>query len=275
MPDRAALSDEQLAELLAQLPDADTVELKVTVPEEAHRSSVTALGMDPLEAQIRQVFFFDTPDLALDAAGVVVRARRVQGKGDDSVVKLRPVQPAEIPSRLRRSPSFGVEIDAMPGGFVCSASMKRAIGPVGGVKETVHGERPLRKLFSKEQRAFYAEHAPAGLDFEDLSTLGPIFVLKLKWAPAGLGRKLVAEFWLYPDDVAHPRALVEVPAGRDVHGRRRAARVPRRPRGRPGGRAGHEDAPGAGVLQRAPRRARLSMVLRTLRAGRGAAARAG
>ena len=104
MPDRAALSDEQLAELLALLPDADTVELKVTVPEEAHRSSVTALGMDPLEAQIRQVFFFDTPDLALDAAGVVVRARRVQGKGDDSVVKLRPVQPAEIPSRLRRSP---------------------------------------------------------------------------------------------------------------------------------------------------------------------------
>ena len=87
----------------------------------------------------------------------------------------------------------------MPGGFVCSASMKRVIGPAA-VKETVHGERPLRKLFSKEQRAFYAEHAPAGLDFEDLSTLGPIFVLKLKCAPAGLGRKLVAEFWLYPDE---------------------------------------------------------------------------
>ena len=200
MPDRAALSDEQLAELLAQLPDADSVEMKVTVPEEAHRSSVAALGMDPLDAQIRQVFFFDTPDLALDAAGVVVRARRVQGKGDDSVVKLRPVQPAEIPHRLRRSPSFGVEIDAMPGGFVCSASMKRALGLAGGVKETVHGERPLRKLFSKEQRAFYAEHAPAGIDFEDLTVLGPIFVLKLKWAPAGLGRKLVAEFWLYPDE---------------------------------------------------------------------------
>ena len=49
--------------------------------------------MDPLDAQIRQVFFFDTPDLALNQAGVVVRARRVQGKGDDSVVKLRPVVP--------------------------------------------------------------------------------------------------------------------------------------------------------------------------------------
>ena len=53
--------------------------------------------MDPLEAQIRQVFFFDTPDLALNEAGVVVRARRVQGKGDDSVVKLRPVVPDRAP----------------------------------------------------------------------------------------------------------------------------------------------------------------------------------
>jgi hypothetical protein len=120
MPERA-LTDAQLSGLLARLPDADTVELKLTVPEDAHRSSVAALGMDPLDAQIRQVFFFDTPDLALDAAGVVVRARRVQGKGDDSVVKLRPVEPGEIPQRLRRSPAFGVEIDAMPGGFVCSA----------------------------------------------------------------------------------------------------------------------------------------------------------
>ena len=55
-----------------------------------------ALGIDPLDAQIRQVFFFDTPDLGLDKAGLVVRARRTQGKGDDSVVKLRPVVPSEL-----------------------------------------------------------------------------------------------------------------------------------------------------------------------------------
>ena len=123
MPERA-LSDAQLADLLAMLPDADSVELKVTVPEEGQRSSVTALGMDPLEAQIRQVFFFDTPDLELSAHGVVVRARRIQGKGDDSVVKLRPVVPDQLPAKLRKLPNFGVEVDAMPGGFVCSASFK-------------------------------------------------------------------------------------------------------------------------------------------------------
>jgi len=195
----ATLSDAELAELLELLRGADSVELKLTVPEAAQRSSVTALGMDPVAAQIRQVYFFDTPDLALYDAGVVVRARRVQAKGDDSVVKLRPVVPDELPRAVRRSPAFGIEVDAMPGGYVCSGSMKRSLG-ASGVKEAVAGERPLRKLFSKEQRAFYTRYAPDGIGLDDLSMLGPMFVLKLKFSPEGFDRKLVAEFWLYPDD---------------------------------------------------------------------------
>ena len=73
-----ALSDAQRSELLGLVDDSDSVELKLTVPEADQRSAVQALGMDPLQAQIRQVFFFDTPDLTLYKAGVVTRARRVQ-----------------------------------------------------------------------------------------------------------------------------------------------------------------------------------------------------
>jgi hypothetical protein len=67
------------------------------------------------------------------------------------------------------------------------------------VREVAFGERPIRKLFSKEQRAFYAEHAPEGIALDDLAVLGPIFVLKLKLTPEGFGRKMVSELWLYPD----------------------------------------------------------------------------
>jgi hypothetical protein len=193
------LADTEIAELYGLIQGADSVELKLTVPEPAQRSTVSDLGMDPIDAQIRQVFFFDTPDLALNGSGVVVRARRVQNRGDDSVVKLRPVVPAELPGKLRRSPTFGVEVDAMPGGFVCSGSLKNTLG-AGDVKEGVAGRRAVRKLFSKEQRAFFATHAPSGIELDDLSILGPIFVLKLKFPVAELGRKLVAEMWLYPDD---------------------------------------------------------------------------
>ena len=99
------LSDNDVAEVLALIKDSDSVELKLTVPESEHSSTVEALGIDPLDAQIRQVFFFDTPDLTLYEQGVVVRARRVQKKGDDSVVKLRPVVPSQLPNGVRKCPS--------------------------------------------------------------------------------------------------------------------------------------------------------------------------
>jgi hypothetical protein len=191
------LSDEALAEMLSLMKGAGSVELKLTIPESAQRSTVQALGMDPLGAQVRLVSFYDTPDLALERAGVVVRSRRVAGKGDDSVVKLRPVVPSELTRKVRESPMCMVEVDAMPGGFVCSASMKGV--PDTPVLDVAAGSAPLRKLYSKEQRAFFAEHAPAGIGFEDLTLLGPIFVLKLKAAPQGYARKMVVELWLYPD----------------------------------------------------------------------------
>jgi hypothetical protein len=193
------ISEEEMGRLLALVDDADSVELKLTVPAADQRSAVQALGMDPLDAQIRQVFFFDTPELALYREGVVARARRVQKKGDDSVVKLRPVVPSELPEDVRSSPNMVVEVDAMPGGFVCSATLKRTLGTTD-VRACAMGERRKRKLFSKEQRAFFAAHAPAGVELDDLSILGPIFVLKLKLSPGGFDRRLVAEMWMYPDN---------------------------------------------------------------------------
>ena len=73
------------------------------------------------------------------------------------------------------------------------------MGPTD-VKDAWQAGSRCSKLFSKEQRALYAAHAPERLKLDDLSILGPILVLKLKFAPEGYGRKLVAELWLYPDN---------------------------------------------------------------------------
>jgi hypothetical protein len=198
MAQAPALSPEDFQRLVELAHTADSVELKLTIPETARARTARALGVDPLDAQMRQVFFFDSPDLACNAAGVVVRARRRQGEEGDTVVKLRPVVPDELPEDLRRSSSFNVEVDAMPGGFVCSASFKGAASN-DDIKAAAAGELPIRRLFSKEQRSFYAEHAPGGLDLDQLAVLGPIPTLKLKVKPEGFGRKLVGELWLYPD----------------------------------------------------------------------------
>ncbi len=187
----------QLEELLQLVGDADSVELKLTVPNEDRQTAVAALGVDPLDARLRQVFFFDTPDLALDRAGVVVRARRTQGDTDDTVVKLRPVVPKELPDDLRARPDFVVEVDAMPESYVCSGSFKGRAK--GSVRETAAGSQPVRKLFSKPQRAFFKAHAPDGVELDDLAVLGPVHALKLKVSPKGMGRRLAVELWIYPD----------------------------------------------------------------------------
>ena len=190
-------STDELARLLVLLEGADSVELKLTVPDGDQRSAARALRMDPLDAELSQVFFLDTRDLQLNERGLIVRARRTKA-GDDSVVKLRPVVPQELPDRLRARRGFGVEVDAMPGGFVCSGRLKLKLRR-GKVQEAVDGDRAVRSLFSKHQRAFFAEHAPEGMGIDDLAILGPITVLKLRFTPPGYDRRLVVELWTYPD----------------------------------------------------------------------------
>ena len=78
-------NDKAVAQALALLKNSDRVELKVTVQDSDHRSSIMALNMDVLDAEFRQVVFFDTDDLKLNRSGLVVRARRIR-KGGDTVI---------------------------------------------------------------------------------------------------------------------------------------------------------------------------------------------
>ena len=248
-PPGLQISEEELGRLLALADDADSVELKLTVPEADQRSAVTALGMDPLDAQIRQVFFFDTPDLALYEAGVVARARRVQKRGDDSVVKLRPVVPSELPDEVRRSPNMVVEVDAMPGGFVCSASLKRSMGPDG--RESLHDGRAqaaqavlqgaariLRRARARRDRHRRSHHPRAHLRAE-----AEALTSRLR-SPVG-GRDVDVSRQ-HPD----PRAVHEVRAGRGARRGSPRKDVPDRPGRRGDRRAADEDADGARVLRR-------------------------
>ena len=109
--------------------------------------------MDPLAAQIRQVFFFDTPDLTLNAAGVVVRARRVQGKGDDTVIKLRPVEPEDFPAevqRTQRSASRWTRCRAGSSALAPSSGRPRRATS----RMTIAGQRRCASCSRSDQRAF-------------------------------------------------------------------------------------------------------------------------
>lgn len=192
------MSGEDMLRVFELLKGATSVELKLTVPDTSRRAAVKALGFDPVEAEPRQAYFFDTPDLALNKAGVVVRARRIQGGGGDTVVKLRPVDPATLDPELRKAVGFKIELDAMPGGYVCSASYKGACTGQE-VLDVAEGRATLESLFSREQRDFYSANAPAEIKLNALVPLGPTFLLRIKHQPKGFDRRLTVELWLYPD----------------------------------------------------------------------------
>ena len=200
--DKTRIPRAKIAELLKLIKRADSVEVRVVVPMSAQRATIASIGMDPIDAEPRQVFFFDTPRLDLYEHGLVVRARRIQGGGGDSVVKLRPVNPDNVREELRRSDRFKIEVDASPGGFVCSGSFKGKCS-AQQVLDAASGETRLRSLFSKGQGRFFNEHAPRTTGkktrMDNLVTLGPLFVLKGKLKPKKLARVLTAELWLFPD----------------------------------------------------------------------------
>lgn len=193
------LDRDDLVAMFQELGDVGSVELKLTVPAPDHLA-VRQLGLDPLDGRIRAVVYFDTPDLALFRAGVVVRARRTQGGDDDTVVKLRPVVPRDLSPAVRESPNLKIEMDVTRGAYVVSASLKGQRRK-GAVDEVLGGERSLERLLTKEQRALVADAAPAGTDWPDLVPLGPTFVVVVKGRPKGFAHKMTVEQWHYPGQV--------------------------------------------------------------------------
>ena len=99
----------QLAQLIPLSKRADSVELKLTFPSVRARATIRALELDPLDAQIRQVFFFDTPDLTLDhgrrgraRAARAGQGRRLRREAAARRARRRSRRAAEIAERRRR-----------------------------------------------------------------------------------------------------------------------------------------------------------------------------
>ena len=213
------MNREQRLEMVGRLAEVPSVELKMNVPAD-QRMALSGLELDTMRGRLREVFFFDTLDLTLYRNGVVARARRTQGDDDDTVVKLRPAEPAALPPAVRESPNLKVEMDVTRGAYVVSASLK-GDRKAGAVRRAVTGDRPLERLFTKEQRAFFADHAPPGVGWDDLVPLGPVLVVLLRWVPEGFPNKTTIEQWHYPGQVplvelstkATPRNVLEVYAG--------------------------------------------------------------
>lgn len=133
----------------------------------------TILGVGPLGYEARSVTFYDTADLDLFSAGVILRSRTAIGAEDDTTAKIRPLKESKVARGYVGKDGFACEYDKNVGArAVSSCSLKKE-------KEAYRIERVARgvdtpdEIFSSSQIAFVEAHATVP-DWSQVKALGPI-----------------------------------------------------------------------------------------------------
>ena len=183
----------------AKIEGSDKVEIKITLKDKDEERAYEALQIGKGDAAPRDIYFFDTPELTLNKAGVVLRARAKSDDDHDSVVKIRPVDPEKVDDKWQDEDGFKIEADAVGDKVVMSASLKHK-KKKKAIEKVDEGKHDISNLFSKEQKALLAEFYEGPLDLDDLTKLGPVNTLRADFERPGMAYELTAEYWTLPDD---------------------------------------------------------------------------
>ena len=176
----------------------DAVEVKVTIRPDQELRAEREMQVNEDTADIRIIYFYDTPDLDLLNAGIAVRSRLVKGDDDDSTVKFRPVDQASISEAWKGLEGFKLEADCVGDRIVRSASLT-CLQKRHEISEVAEGKRPIHKLFSQDQERFLSEFSKYPVDFGKLSVMGPIRVLRWKLEHKDFPYRLTVEEWRLPN----------------------------------------------------------------------------
>jgi hypothetical protein len=189
-----------LPSTIARSGSVGRVELKVLL-DVPPGDAVAALRLSGASVTSREVYYLDTPDLALREQGILIRARIPASGGPQLVVKLRTSAPRELPKSVARLSNLCVELDALPYETQWCASVKsrpRRL-PLCSDWRTGHRRRQgWSDIFSADQRAFLARLAGDPRLAAEIRPFGPASVRKFRGRTAGLPCVAV-ESWTYPD----------------------------------------------------------------------------
>lgn len=181
-----------------QVAGVDAIEIKATIPDHQIDAALHGYGLTVDNDEERYIYFFDTPALDLFNAGIITRARRIVGDDHDSTMKFRPVVPAEVSAKWAELEGFKLEADASEKEMVKSASLTIPV-PKGLIKRVVAGEKAIGALFSEEQERLLEELGGQRIDFDTLTTLGPLQAHRWKFEDPACPWPITAELWKRED----------------------------------------------------------------------------
>ena len=207
MVERGAATKGRVAKTVA---GADDVELKATIPHKQIHWGLRRYNLTKANDQERHIYFFDTPNLELFHAGIVLRARRIIGGDHDSTVKLRPVDPSKVPPKWKKYAGFKIEADAGENGVVKSASLTMPVAK-GVIKRVAEGKLGVAALLMDEQKQFLREMAKLELDLARLLIMGPMQAQRWKFSDPALPWPITAELWRRDDGELIFEASIKAP----------------------------------------------------------------
>jgi hypothetical protein len=148
----------------------------------------------------RDIYFYDTPRLALAQHHIILRSRKTTlgDDPDDSTVKLRGDIANNVSddwlhlegAESKREFDMVVDKPKVPS---ISITVAQHSGEIDDVK---NGKRSVEKLFSRDQERFLRKYADGTLDWENLKPMGPVKaeIWKLR-QPNGFDLNLTIERW--------------------------------------------------------------------------------
>ncbi|HEY5706348.1 MAG TPA: hypothetical protein VIS96_12310 [Terrimicrobiaceae bacterium] len=183
------------------LAEAEQVELKFVVKESEVPETLSKFSLRD-DGDARNIYFLETDDMGLSRKGIILRLRENPGKRDDSTVKLRGKQAAnlpdaEFPEIEKNGQESKAEKDKTIGGNEARSFSITEKQREGEVAELQKGKRELKELFSDDQERLLHKFAQ-GVDWQRAVLLGPVKTEKWKLKPEGFPRELTAELWHLP-----------------------------------------------------------------------------
>lgn len=177
---------------------AGRVELKIMLRPDQIGLAKQKFGLRDSVAANRDVWFYDTSDLELFDAGVILRGRDKQGEDDDSTVKLRPMAADDVAPEWFELDGFKCEEDRSLTKSVSSCSLT-VEQDEGELDDIAKGDRAIDKAFSSEQEDLLDAYSAVAIDWDRLQPLGPVAAQVWKVKPKSFSQKLTMELWQLPD----------------------------------------------------------------------------
>ena len=184
--------------MLELVKGSTSVELKMTVPDANHRAAIRGLGFDPVEAQPRQAYFFDTPDLALNTS----RHDRSRTQNPGWARGYRRQTSSSGPGHDRQQPPSFTGLQDRTGRDA------RGLCVLGLIQRRVHGPRGARRRRRRSSPGIAVLEGTtrllrcacaSGHQDQFVGAFGPRFSTQGQVPTERLRSPHHVEMWLYPD----------------------------------------------------------------------------